>query len=133
MIQKHIYYSSERLSIGLWGSEVISLLISLYCYILFTNFLWSIQKIYNLTNLQMLSPAFTCANAIGNLWNICLGGNTLRTLHWVSFLIRNILLSRALITFCLPLRNLFALRTFSSSLLGAVMITCNHLPFFKIF
>ena len=54
-------------------------------------------------------PAFTCARAIGNLWNICLGVHNLR-LEWSetlpgkampSLFIGNILQSKALKTLSL--------------------------------
>ena len=68
--------------------------------------------------------AFTCARAIGNLWSICLGGNILNCL-WSETLateanvsgqpfpivccpFENILLSKTLRTFYLPLRSIIA-------------------------
>ena len=40
-------------------------------------------------------PAFTCARAIGKVWNNCLGDNILSSLPYVNF-IGNIPLSKAL-------------------------------------
>ena len=47
--------------------------ISLYYYIIFIMFLYAYV------------PAFTCARAIGNLWNICLGVDILRPFSMFCF------------------------------------------------
>ena len=72
-----------------------------------------------LVSLQILFLAISCAIAIGNLRSICLGINVLSCLWckilskilvsaFLCFPFRNILLSRALKTFWLPLRSIIA-------------------------
>ena len=49
----------------------------------------------SLSKFSDVLPAFTCARAIGKVWNNCLGDNILSSLPYVNF-IGNIPLSKAL-------------------------------------
>ena len=128
----------ERLSDSLWGLDVLLFpeLINIE-FILFYNFIEFIILLYNFlaisfaqhkeyiiclisfSNFSGVLPAFTWANAIGNLWSICLGVNILSCL-WLKTLSKRLLipfhcfpfgnfpLSKALRSFCFPLRNIIA-------------------------
>ena len=105
--------------------------IILFYTFLVISFAWYkeyITFLISLRNFSHVLPAFTCTSAIGNLWNICLGLNILR-LEWSetlsclrsetlaaqarseksvpSFVIGNILLSKASRTLSLPSKSAY--------------------------
>ena len=103
-----------------YPSCIIPLLDSLYSYIHFLviSFAWYKEYIMwriSFSKFSDVLPAFTCGSAIGILWSICLGVWHFSCLDkprgcafpCVCFSIGNILLTKSLKTFCLPLRSLF--------------------------
>ena len=98
---KEIYLSllfefifSQRLSNSLWGSDVslfyefinivsilfynfIKFIILLYLFLVISFSRYKEYVIWRISFYKFsdVLPAFTCANALGNLWSICLGVN----------------------------------------------------------